>query len=456
MVPSLDWLNYQCAMAEFRWQPAGTADFGALPAVHAPCSTHARCLTATAQRDLHLASAKLQVGMIPTSVGRPNAELSVEERQHKKHLKRALKQAQRSERAQRRAVNATVWSQPGPRAQVSVVQDGVTTGTVALKDDMGRVFAHAPADIVGTLRRRLGSFMQSFLDEPVYTASRAQQQAKALELLDKMKKGRQIAADFGDEGALWGYAKYKWMSRAMLTCEAFRQAQQLNFLSPKLLLQLRTEGCTVASVGGGPGNDLFGLELCRQLILRNGDGDGDGNSDASGTRSSRQAEPDRRFVFDFAAAEWAPLVKKAAGLLGCAAKCLRCDLSLPLGHDVNTELRQLAPVTMVFLFSYILQEVGTLACWRACFASLWEMAPTGALFYVKDPNDRTAHQVLQLLDAVRRGWQHGVDYCWVCGGVLLLCKPGANSEVGQVRKEELVDARSNSSDNSGWLQLIAR
>jgi hypothetical protein len=374
---------------------------------------------------------------------RPNASLTAAERQQKRERKRALKQEHRTARAQRRAVTAASWAQQqqqqhsasrsaGPPLGEAAGDDAAAAATaaaaaapqtVALKDDMGRVYAHAPAAIVGAARSRLGKFMQSYLDEPVYVAARAEHQAKALELLDKMKKGRQKVEDFGDPGALWGYAKYKWPARALLTFEAFRQAHCSGFLAA-VPPELRAAGATAVAVGGGPGNDIFGFELCRQLVLSQPGASGGGGS--QGGEGAAVGSVGRRIVFDFCAEAWAPLVTKAGALLGCPAECCGCDLSRPLTDSVNSRLRETAGSTAVFLFSYVLQEVGTLGCWRACLAGLWAAAPIGALFYVKDPNDRTAHQVLQLLGAGSAGWRPGVEYCWVCGA-LLLRKPLASA-----------------------------
>lgn len=362
---------------------------------------------------------------------RPNATLTAEERRQKKARKRALKQQHRTDRAQRRARTTEAWAQDHRQAQGSHPTGGggaAAVPTVALKDDMGRVYSHAPADIIAVARSRLGSFMQSFLDEPVYVAARAEHQAKALELLDKMKKGRQTAEDFDDRGALWGYAKYKWSARAMLTFEAFRQAHCSGFLAAGPGVPAAG---TVVALGGGPGNDIFGFELCRELVLSQ-PGDS-GGVDADEPSSIASPTMGQRIVFDFCAEAWAPLVTKAGALLSCPAECCGCDLSQPLTHSTNRRLHETAGTAAVFLFSYVLQEVGAFGCWRSCVASLWEAAPIGALFYVKDPNDRTAHQVLQLLGAEEDAWQEATDYCWVCGDALLVrkslrAKVGAPSE----------------------------
>lgn len=366
-------------------------------------------------------------GLLPTMAQheglRPNATLTADERQQKKARKRALKQQYRADRARRRVQNTAAWAQHHRGYQPAVVQgeeSGASTAavsTVALKDDMGRVYSHAPADIVAAARSRLGSFMQSFLDEPVYVAARAEHQAKALELLDKMKKGRQTAEDFNDPGALWGYAKYKWPARAMLTFEAFRQAHCSGFLDAGPGVPA---DATVAALGGGPGNDIFGFELCRELVLSQSGAIGD--VDAGKSSTSASAFSGHRLVFDFCAEAWAPLVTKAGALLGCPAESCTCDLSRPLTHSTNHRLQQTASTTTVFLFSYVLQEVGACGCWRSCVKALWEAAPVGALFYVKDPNDRTAHQVLQLLRGDGAGWRDGAEYCWVCGDALLVRK----------------------------------
>ena len=191
---------------------------------------------------------------------------------------------------------------------------------------------------------------------------------------------------------------------------------------------------TVAALGGGPGNDIFGFELCRELVLSQSSATDDVDAVELSTSAPAFSGPPR-LVFDFCAEAWAPLVTKAGALLGCPAESCTCDLSRPLTHSTNRRLQQAASTTAVFLFSYVLQEVGACGCWRSCVAALWEAAPVGALFYVKDPNDWTAHQVLQLLGGDKAGWQEGAEYCWVCGDALLLRK-SSSATIGATATNE--------------------
>jgi len=364
---------------------------------------------------------------------RPNASLTAEEKAAKKARKWVLKQQHREARAKRRAANTEAWaagcSLSGTAAHAAAGEAGSGEALVPLKDDMGRVYASAPAEIVAAARERIRSFMQSFLDEPAFVRERESNTAKGLALLDKMKKGQQTSADFADVGALWAYAKFKWPARSLLVFEAFRQAHGSGFLAPAVA-RLASADCTVASVGGGPGNDLFGFELCRELIL-GGPAPTAPAGSGSGSGSGRAAC--QRIVFDFAA-EWAPLVEKAGSLSGPRTEWRGCDLSAPLEDAANDALRGFASDADVVLLSYVLQEVGTLFCWRQCVRALWRQARAGCVFYVKDPNDRTARQVLELLGGAGEEGPAGgrlrqsVDWCWCCGDALLLLKPAAALE----------------------------
>ena len=111
------------------------------------------------------------------------------------------------------------------------------------------------------------------------------------------------------------------------------------------------------------------------------------------------------------------------------------DADAPVPSDAaNDALRGFASDADVVLLSYVLQEVGTLGCWRQCVRALWRHARAGCVFYVKDPNDRTARQVLELLGGAGEEGpaggrlRQGVDWCWCCGDALLLLKPAAASE----------------------------
>ena len=73
-----------------------------------------------------------------------------------------------------------------------------------------------------------------------------------------MRRGEQKAEDFEDEGALWGYAKRKFSTRAVTTFTLFKAAHAALPAELKFML---TDGPTVLSIGGGPANDIYGFVL---------------------------------------------------------------------------------------------------------------------------------------------------------------------------------------------------
>ena len=134
-------------------------------------------------------------------------------------------------------------------------------------------------------------------------------------------------------------------------------------------------------------------------------------------------------MLDFAP-EWEALVSRAGKLLGEELTWAACDLRQGLGDPGNAALLALAPVAQVFLFSYVLQEVGQEA-WEPCVAELFCRARPGSLFFFKDPNERSVQGVLAVLRQLggpkgggvgSRPWQEGQEFMWVCGNGLLVKK----------------------------------
>ena len=78
----------------------------------------------------------------------------------------------------------------------------------------------------------------------------------------------------------------------------------------------------------------------------------------------------------WAAQEWRPLVERAGALLGQPFTWGQCDLRGGLHSPPNRRLLQLAPTADVFLFSYVLHEVGQ-GAWEAAVRQLYGAAAVG-------------------------------------------------------------------------------
>ena len=110
--------------------------------------------------------------------------------------------------------------------------------------------ATVPAAI---FERGLARVVQRLLDSEPYRSERARCHEAARALQARMRKGTQVRADFEDELALWGYVAAKFASRARL---AFRVCEIAGIAARR----------AIASIGGGPGNDLFGAMAYQDLI----------------------------------------------------------------------------------------------------------------------------------------------------------------------------------------------
>ena len=135
-----------------------------------------------------------------------NASLTSAELALRKAAKKAAKLAHREGRERRRLKNMERVDFGGVTG-VTSAPEAATPDTVALRDDMGNVYSHAPAPLIAAVRKHINELTRFLLEDPGYTADRGESQRNAMILLDKMKKGVQNSADFGMPGAVWGEFK---------------------------------------------------------------------------------------------------------------------------------------------------------------------------------------------------------------------------------------------------------
>lgn len=94
-----------------------------------------------------------------------------------------------------------------------------------------------------------------------------------------MRSGTQQLEDFDDEGALWGYARRKFSTRAVTTFTLFKTAQAT---LPPSLKHVLTDAPTIMSIGGGPGNDIYGYVLFEKYSNAISGGEADGSGAGAG------------------------------------------------------------------------------------------------------------------------------------------------------------------------------
>ena len=154
---------------------------------------------------------------------------------------------------------------------------------------------------------------------------------------------------------------------------------------------------TVVSIGGGPGNNLFGVDLFHHLYLKN-----------NHPESNNKQHALDLMVLDYAEEGWAAVVEKVAHLseefLGEKEKdadrksrysCHHCDVTLPLQNDHNRPAQQHLKVADLIIVSYLLTE--TREKWHQFMLEAWRSALPGTLFMLMEPTVWQHHVLLEVL-----------------------------------------------------------
>ena len=224
----------------------------------------------------------------------------------------------------------------------------------------------------------------------------------------KTKENEHIALT--PEQAIWGYSKYKFAKRSMLTFNILRHIQpRENHRSlnrggncprqpsvPSFLWAQLSTVRTVVSIGGGPGNNLFGVDLFHHLYFLND------------PESNNKQHALNLMVLDYAEEGWAAVVEKVAHLseefLGGKDKdadqksrysCHHCDVTLPLQNDHNGPAQQYLKVADLIIVSYLLTE--TRGKWHQFMLEAWRSALPGTLFMLMEPTVWQHHVLLEVL-----------------------------------------------------------
>lgn len=145
-----------------------------------------------------------------------------------------------------------------------------------------------------------------------------------------MRKGKQNKADF-DYYAAWGYVSAKFAQRAEMSYEATRSALTRNLSFQRVI-----------SLGGGPGNDLFGAMVAieEQALM---------------TIPTPETEI-KYFCFDWVDV-WTPIVNKVGSLCNRNITAGHCDLTLPVNDVENEEvLSAMHGDECFFLLSFVILE----------------------------------------------------------------------------------------------------
>lgn len=280
---------------------------------------------------------------------------------------------------------------------------------VEIKDEKSKVIAKVSSKLAVAIRADLNVIQEGMTQSVFLLGDKRATSRNASILQQKMRKGNQVVDDFCDPGSLFVYARRKFSIRAVITFELLRMARTL--LPPE---QAILDGnAVVISIGGGPGNDLFGYLLFQKFVVR-------------ATTSVASPPLKGLHVFDFAAG-WAPIVQQVAELSGHDISFNQSDLTASLASSVNCHVRDLltrtlphSDTTLVFLFCYVLSEVmGVNGATPELLEDLLTYtveSRRNALFLCREPHEHA----LQTLLNDHPNWVESTDYWHVPGGGLMI------------------------------------
>jgi hypothetical protein len=291
-------------------------------------------------------------------------------------------------------------------------------------------FSTASKVLIHKVHQRFNQDIQLLLsDEPRYQTTRKKNMLDSNVLQRQMKKGVVTRHDFSNQGALWGYMKHKFTKRALLVFEAFHSilrpppctlcnhianSSASSSADPVLVRNQLLKKCSssskafhVASIGGGPGNDLYGFVLFKELCL-------DGIDTDTDTEAATELLTELS-VFDFVEDAWSPLVDKVSNVIGYPINCLPCNVKAPLCREENVELLNRCRNVDIYLFSFVLHECRKE--WHAFLSELWEHAQVNCIFYFKEPSDWIINRIIEHF-----GWILHVDYWVVLGDGIVVIK----------------------------------
>jgi len=215
--------------------------------------------------------------------------------------------------------------------------DKEINGITEFKDENSHVICRLSPTFAERIKADLVFVIQGLVELSPPMSEEAVQKTTLLQ--KQMRKGFQSIQDFHDPVALWGYTRRKFFSRAITAFELFRSAKER-----KVLLNYN-EDSFICSIGGGPGNDLFGFLLFQKYCC-------------SGMVDGRTQN--KLHVFDFCSG-WQPIVQGVAELSGYCIDFHTCDISQPLRSEVNRDVCSIATSLdnrpLVIVFCYVLNEI---------------------------------------------------------------------------------------------------
>ena len=392
---------------------------------------------------------------VPSSRGRPNSELTEEEKEAKRRLKKRVKiqskikslrktvrhaQRRKDADAERKAQHAlkqifkkekTIVDEMNLNHDVDN-QDENDSSCIDHESDYALALQAQPLILeISNILFSCPAAQEALVHEQG-GATRETQTLNAVKLLNHMTKGTQELSMFKDKSALWGYTRQKFYERALLLCMSLGKihvkmaentendeilpknefncpikAEQIR-IRKKISKVITEQGIRSAcSIGCGPGNDAVGLISFLRLV------------------SGKSKDVlDEILLLDWCMEEWkSTVVDPLIGILTEDAfvkngiKSSFCDVCKDIDHEANVDAKEYICVSTqnsretdlnanhdLYLVSYLLTE--TRGKWESFFCSLVNMAKQDSLFYFAEPIPWQLHRLIELFDDV-------LDFVWL-------------------------------------------
>jgi hypothetical protein len=257
------------------------------------------------------------------------------------------------------------------------------------------------------------------------SSGKERQISQAVTLLKHMTKGTQQRDMFQEKNTLWGYTRQKFYERALLLCASLARiqvdekeivgsnaAEEDEDLAQKEQLKFRQKVWNVfenglirkcCSIGCGPGNDLIGLQTFLRLCCCREDTD----------------LLEKCVLMDWSINEWKDAVidplmvvlDKQGFISTNGIQTVFCDVTKDLHDEINhgakemfLEQNQDLSDFDIYLTSYLLSE--TRDKWFPFFKSVVSHAKVGSMFYFAEPVPWQLHRFIDC-------FQGELEFLWL-------------------------------------------
>uniref|UniRef100_A0A8J9S4A1 Uncharacterized protein n=1 Tax=Phaeodactylum tricornutum TaxID=2850 RepID=A0A8J9S4A1_PHATR len=347
------------------------------------------------------------------SMQRPNQELSAEEKEAKRELKKRLKRSVRRRKLEVRLQQAKTRKNKSLEEETRKALDrmdqesrsnGHDFGVGKVSDDpdrqgCGSVFFPAIEQIYHKLLQLVDSEENPSEKKSLQELKRIRND-ESKTLLQNMTKGTQERVMFQNYAALRGYTRLKFNERAVLVADSLARVESLAKFSQSDVETSREQTVagrlweklhqirSLCSIGCGPGCDAVGVAVFLSKL-----------------KPRRNLE--RAVLFDWAMPDWSRIVHPLESLLLPlyidSLETDSCNVLVDWSNEENEAARRLASDSRarsdqeisvdLFVTSYLLSE--TRERWHSFYDTLTDRAPAGTLFLFAEPTAWQLHTVIE-------------------------------------------------------------